>query len=102
MAKTGYKLQEFVAHSGNVNCLRIGRKASRLFITGGDDHNVNLWMIGKTTSLMSLCGHTTTVESVTLDSAEALVLSGASSGVIKLWDLQEAKSLGSNRWKALA
>lgn len=41
-----------MAHSGNVNCLKIGRKASRLFITGGDDHNVNLWMIGKATSLM--------------------------------------------------
>ncbi|XP_027917859.1 katanin p80 WD40 repeat-containing subunit B1 homolog [Vigna unguiculata] len=93
MAKTGYKLQEFVAHSGNVNCLKIGRKASRLFVTGGDDHNVNLWMIGKATSLMSLCGHTSTVESVTFDSAEVLVLSGASSGVIKLWDLQEAKML---------
>ncbi|KAG2410116.1 Katanin p80 WD40 repeat-containing subunit B1-like protein [Vigna angularis] len=43
----------------------------------------------------SLCGHTTTVESVTFDSAEILVLSGASSGVIKLWDLQEAKN---GRW----
>ncbi|KAL2343982.1 hypothetical protein Fmac_005267 [Flemingia macrophylla] len=91
MSKPGYKLQEFAAHSGNVNCLRIGRKASRLFVTGGDDHNVNLWMIGKPTSLMSLCGHTSSVESVAFDSAEVLVLSGASSGVIKLWDLEEAK-----------
>ncbi|KAK7400502.1 hypothetical protein VNO78_11711 [Psophocarpus tetragonolobus] len=90
MAKTGYKLQEFAAHSGNVNCLKIGRKANRLFITGGDDHNVNLWMIGKPTSLMSLCGHTSSVESVTFDTAEVLVLSGASTGVIKLWDLEEA------------
>ncbi|RZB81683.1 katanin p80 WD40 repeat-containing subunit B1 homolog isoform X3 [Glycine soja] len=91
MAKTGYKLQEFAAHSGNVNCLKLGRKANRLFITGGDDHSVNLWMIGKPTSLMSLCGHTSSVESVTFDSAEVLILSGASSGVIKLWDLEEAK-----------
>lgn len=44
-----------MAHSGNVNCLKIGRKASRLFVTGGDDHNVNLWMIGKATSLMVSC-----------------------------------------------
>ncbi|KHN46320.1 Katanin p80 WD40 repeat-containing subunit B1 like 1 [Glycine soja] len=111
MAKTGYKLrilfyiykfcasenafccnvEEFAAHSGNVNCLKLGRKANRLFITGGDDHSVNLWMIGKPTSLMSLCGHTSSVESVTFDSAEVLILSGASSGVIKLWDLEEAK-----------
>ncbi|ESW20210.1 hypothetical protein PHAVU_006G189900 [Phaseolus vulgaris] len=91
MAKRGYKLQEFVAHSASVNCLNIGKKACRLFITGGDDHKVNLWTIGKPTSLMSLSGHTSPVESVAFDSAEVLVLGGASTGVIKLWDLEEAK-----------
>ncbi|MED6182410.1 hypothetical protein PIB30_028274 [Stylosanthes scabra] len=91
MAKRGYKIQEFVAHAGNVNCLNIGKKNCRLFITGGDDHKVNLWTIGKPTSLMSLSGHTSPVESVAFDSAEVLVLGGASSGVIKLWDLEESK-----------
>ncbi|KAL1222872.1 Katanin p80 WD40 repeat-containing subunit B1-like protein [Cardamine amara subsp. amara] len=91
MAKRGYKLQEFVAHSGNVNCLSIGKKTSRLFITGGDDYKVNLWSIGKSTSLMSLCGHTSPVDSVALNSEEVLVLAGASSGVIKQWDLEGAK-----------
>ncbi|XP_024004118.1 katanin p80 WD40 repeat-containing subunit B1 homolog isoform X2 [Eutrema salsugineum] len=92
MAKRGYKLQEFLAHSANVNCLSIGKKTSRLLITGGDDYNVNLWAIGKPTSLMSLCGHTSAVDSVAFDSAEVLVLGGASSGVRKLWDLEEAKN----------
>ncbi|CAH8367085.1 unnamed protein product [Eruca vesicaria subsp. sativa] len=41
--------------------------------------------------LQSLCGHTSAVDSVAFDSAEVLVLGGASSGLIKLWDLQEAK-----------
>ncbi|CAL1372716.1 unnamed protein product [Linum trigynum] len=91
MAKRGYKLQEFVAHSSNVNCLSIGRKAGRLFITGGDDHKVNLWSIGKPTSLMSLCGHTSPVGSVAFDAAEVLVLAGSSAGAIKMWDLEEAK-----------
>ncbi|XP_057537542.1 katanin p80 WD40 repeat-containing subunit B1 homolog KTN80.2-like isoform X2 [Amaranthus tricolor] len=91
MAKSGYKLQEFVAHSANVNCLRIGKKACRLLLTGGDDHKINLWAIGKLTSLMSLCGHTTPVESLAFDSTEVLVLGGASSGTVKLWDLEEAK-----------
>lgn len=50
--------EEFVAHSANVNCLNIGKKACRLFVTGGDDHKVNLWAIGKPTSLMvSSCGY---------------------------------------------
>ncbi|RVW46355.1 Katanin p80 WD40 repeat-containing subunit B1-like [Vitis vinifera] len=83
--------EEFVAHTTNVNCLNIGKKACRLLISGGDDHKVNLWAIGKPTSLMSLCGHTSPVESVTFDSAEVLVAAGVSTGVIKLWDLEEAK-----------
>lgn len=117
----GGDLEEFLAHSANVNCLSIGKKTSRLLITGGDDYKVNLWAIGKPTSLMvsfsifsnffvlskwfctrkwwcyllilqSLCGHTSEVDSVAFDSAEVLVLGGASSGLIKLWDLEEAKS----------
>ncbi|XP_073058633.1 katanin p80 WD40 repeat-containing subunit B1 homolog KTN80.1-like isoform X2 [Primulina eburnea] len=91
MAKRGYKLQEFVAHAGNVNCLRFGKKNCRVFITGGDDQKVNLWSVGKPTSLMSLCGHTSPVESVAFDSAETIVVAGSSSGAIKLWDLEETK-----------
>lgn len=74
-----------------MNCLRIGKKACRLLLTGGDDHKVNLWSFGKPTSLMSLCGHTTPVESLAFNSSEVLVLGGASSGTVKLWDLEEAK-----------
>ncbi|GAB4831275.1 hypothetical protein Ancab_005288 [Ancistrocladus abbreviatus] len=91
MAKRGYKLQEFVAHSASVNCLSIGKKACRLLLTGGDDQKVNLWAIGKAASLMSLCGHTCAVESVAFNSSEILVLAGASAGAIKLWDLEEGK-----------
>ncbi|KAL3851305.1 hypothetical protein ACJIZ3_013187 [Penstemon smallii] len=91
MAKRGYKLQEFVAHAGNVNCLTFGKKNCRVFITGGDDQKVNLWSVGKPTSLTSLCGHTSPVESASFDSAETLVLAGSSSGAIKLWDLEETK-----------
>lgn len=91
MAKRGYKLQEFEAHSAGVNCLNIGKKACRLLVTGGEDHRVNLWSIGKPSPLMSLCGHTSPVECVVFDSTEILVLGGASTGAIKLWDLEEAK-----------
>lgn len=42
--------------------------------------------------MQSLCGHTSPVESVAFDSAEVLVLAGASNGMIKLWDLEEVKS----------
>lgn len=41
--------------------------------------------------VQSLCGHSSPVDSVAFNSEEALVLAGASSGVIKLWNLQEAK-----------
>ncbi|KAF6167670.1 hypothetical protein GIB67_031253 [Kingdonia uniflora] len=91
MANRGYKLQEFVAHASNVKCLQIGKKSRRLVATGGEDHKVNLWAIGKPSSLLSLSGHGSSVESIAFDPAEALVVSGASTGAIKLWDLEEAK-----------
>jgi hypothetical protein len=44
-------LEEFAAHAGKVNCLRIGRKSGRVLVTGGSDL-VNVWAIGKTTPVM--------------------------------------------------
>ncbi|KAL3510158.1 hypothetical protein ACH5RR_029559 [Cinchona calisaya] len=90
-AKRAYKLQEFVAHSQSVNCLKIGRKSSRVLVTGGEDHKVNLWAIGKPNAILSLSGHSSGIDSVSFDSSEVLVAAGAASGTIKLWDLEEAK-----------
>ncbi|KAG9136672.1 hypothetical protein Leryth_004459 [Lithospermum erythrorhizon] len=89
--KRAYKLQEFVAHSLSVNCLKIGRKSSRILVTGGEDHKVNLWAIGKPNALLSLSGHSSGIDSVSFDSSEVLVAGGAASGTIKIWDLEEAK-----------
>nr|DAD38174.1 TPA_asm: hypothetical protein HUJ06_008815 [Nelumbo nucifera] len=41
--------------------------------------------------MQSLSSHTSPVECVAFDSAEVLVVIGASTGAIKLWDLEEAK-----------
>ncbi|KAG2244553.1 hypothetical protein Bca52824_093599 [Brassica carinata] len=83
--------EEFVAHSAAVNCLKIGRKSSRVLVTGGEDHKVNLWAIGKPNAILSLYGHSSGIDSVTFDASEVLVAAGAASGTIKLWDLEEAK-----------
>ncbi|XP_010421148.1 PREDICTED: katanin p80 WD40 repeat-containing subunit B1 homolog isoform X3 [Camelina sativa] len=89
--KRAYKLQEFVAHSAAVNCLKIGRKSTRVLVTGGEDHKVNLWAIGKPNAILSLYGHSSGIDSVTFDASEGLVAAGAASGTIKFWDLEEAK-----------
>ncbi|PKI60131.1 hypothetical protein CRG98_019475 [Punica granatum] len=85
--KRAYKLP----HSASVNCLKIGRKSSRVLVTGGEDHKVNLWAIGKPNAILSLSGHSSGIDSVSFDSSEVLVAAGAASGTIKLWDLEEAK-----------
>ncbi|GJN17484.1 hypothetical protein PR202_gb04555 [Eleusine coracana subsp. coracana] len=46
------KIEEFVAHDAEVRSLSIGKKSSRVFITGGSDRKVNLWAIGKQTPLL--------------------------------------------------
>lgn len=37
-----------MAHSGVVNCVRIGRGSAGVLATGGEDKKVNLWRIGQT------------------------------------------------------
>ena len=46
------ELENFVAHDAEVRSLSIGKKSSRVFITGGNDRKVNLWAFGKQTPLL--------------------------------------------------
>ncbi|XP_067928662.1 katanin p80 WD40 repeat-containing subunit B1-like isoform X2 [Watersipora subatra] len=89
--KRAWRLQEFVAHGANVNCLALGHKTGRVMVTGGDDRKVNLWTIGKPNCIMSLSGHTSPVEAVRFGNAEEMVVAGSMSGALKLWDLEQAK-----------
>lgn len=86
-----WKLQEFIAHSANVNCLSLGRKSGRVMVTGGDDKKVNLWAVGKPNCILSLIGHTTPVECVRFDPREVMVCAGSMSGALKVWDLEAVK-----------
>lgn len=45
-------VEEFVAHSANVNCLALGQKSGRVLVTGGEDRKVNLWAVGKPNCIM--------------------------------------------------
>ncbi|XP_069112641.1 katanin p80 WD40 repeat-containing subunit B1-like [Argopecten irradians] len=89
--KRAWKLQEFVAHGANVNCLAIGHKSGRVMVTGGEDRKVNLWAVGKPNCIMSLTGHTTPVEAVRFGHEEEIVVAGSVSGALKIWNLEEAK-----------
>ncbi|XP_064640633.1 katanin p80 WD40 repeat-containing subunit B1-like [Lineus longissimus] len=90
-AKRAWKLEEFVAHGGNVNCLALGQKSGRVMVTGGDDKKVNTWAVGKPNVIMSLSGHTSPVETVRFGHNEELVIAGSMSGALKIWDLEAAK-----------
>ncbi|KAI8854729.1 WD40-repeat-containing domain protein [Chytridium lagenaria] len=87
----GSKIHDFVAHSSSVTCLKISPKSGRIMVTGGEDRKVNLWAVGKTSAILSLTGHSSSIESVTLDWPEEIVVAGSSSGSIKLWDLEHSK-----------
>ncbi|XP_076765599.1 katanin p80 isoform X2 [Xylocopa sonorina] len=89
--KRSWKLQDFVAHSSNVNCLALGHKSGRVLVTGGDDKKVNLWAVGKQNCIMSLSGHTTPIECVRFGQTEDLVCAGSQTGALKIWDLEHAK-----------
>lgn len=86
-----FKLNEFNAHSGKVEALRIGRKSGRVLATGGEDKKVNVWAIGKQNAVMSLAGHTSAVESVAFDAGEEIIVAGSAGGTVKMWDLEAKK-----------
>ncbi|KXS15134.1 WD40 repeat-like protein [Gonapodya prolifera JEL478] len=91
MDRRASRLYEFSSDSSAITCLSIGRKSGRVLVTGGEDRRVNLWAIGKPQAIMSLVGHTSPIESVTLDWPEEIAVAGAGNGSIKLWDLDHSK-----------
>ncbi|CAL8087647.1 unnamed protein product [Calicophoron daubneyi] len=87
-----WRLQECVAHSpGSVTCVALGRKSARVMATGGEDRRVKLWAVGKPTCILSLTGHTSSVEATEFSQEEDRVAAGSLSGSIRIWDLEEVK-----------
>lgn len=83
-----------MAHSpGTVTCLTMGRKSSRVIATGGEDRRVKLWAVGKPTCIMSLSGHTSSVDSAQFSQDEDCIAAGSLSGSIRVWDLEQAKCM---------
>ncbi|KAL8603122.1 hypothetical protein ACOMHN_059294 [Nucella lapillus] len=91
--KRAWKLQELTAHGSDVTCADLGRKTGRVMVTGGQDRKVNVWSVGKAHCIMSLTGHSSTVEAVRLGREEEMVVAGSQAGTLKLWDLEQAKIL---------
>jgi len=46
-----FNIDNVVAHSSKVNCMKISPKSGNIMITGGDDRKIKLWIIGKLKSL---------------------------------------------------
>nr|CDS26121.1 katanin p80 WD40 containing subunit B1 [Hymenolepis microstoma] len=92
MQRKAWKLQEFVAHTpGTVTTLTLGRKSARVMATGGEDRRVKLWAVGKPTCIMSLSGHTSSIDAAQFSPDEDCIAAGSLSGSIRVWDLEEAK-----------
>lgn len=86
-----WKLQEYVAHGKDVKCLALGQNSGQMLVTGGDDMKVNVWSLNKPNCLLSLSGHTSSVEAVRLNQKGVVVGGGSSTGVLKIWDLEASK-----------
>ena len=86
-----YKLHEFVAHDTEVNCLAFGPRSHEILATGGEDTKVNIWRVGSAKNLWTLGSNKSAVECLCFDDNEQCVVSGAVSGSLKVFDLNEGK-----------
>ncbi|CAH8584896.1 unnamed protein product [Schistosoma turkestanicum] len=87
-----WKLQECIAHSpGAVTAANLGRKSGRVMATGGEDRRLKLWAVGKPTCILSLTGHTSSIEASEFSQEEDRVAAGSLSGSVRIWDLEEVK-----------
>ncbi|CAM9719046.1 unnamed protein product [Ectocarpus sp. 12 AP-2014] len=88
---TGFKAHEFVAHVGKTNCVAVGPRSGQVLATGGDDKRVNVWRIGRASSIWSLTGNSSAIESLRFDPTEEFLVSGSAGGAVKLFDLSAGK-----------
>eukprot|EP00439_Symbiodinium_sp_Y106_P086844 s244_g36.t1 len=95
MSRRVWKLQDFVAHTGRVQCARLGEKSGQVLATGGDDKRVNIWKVGKPNAMMSLTGHTSSVECLVFDKQEEVLIVGCAGGSMQCWNLEYRKMAGS-------
>ncbi|CAB1105812.1 unnamed protein product [Ectocarpus sp. CCAP 1310/34] len=87
----GFKAHEFVAHAGKTNCVAVGPRSGQVLATGGDDKRVNVWRIGRASSIWSLTGNSSGIESLRFDPTEEFLVSGSAGGAVKLFDLSAGK-----------
>lgn len=95
MSKRVSTLQCFTAHSGRVQCARLGEKSGQVLATGGEDKRVNIWKVGKPNALVSLTGHTSAVECLVFDKQEEVLVVGCGGGSMQVWNLEYRKMAGS-------
>jgi WD40 repeat protein len=85
---------EYVAHSSEVTCLDIGPHSGAVVATGGADKRVNVWKVGRASSIWSLAGNSSAIEAVCFGPIEEHLASGSSGGAVKLYDLHVGRVCG--------
>jgi len=93
-----FKLQEFIAHATAVSCLTVG-PSQTICATGGADCKINIWDVASGNNLRTLGSNKSAVESLCFAPSEQCIVSGSSSGSIKVFDLHEGRyrNLGSHK-----
>jgi WD40 repeat protein len=74
-----------------VNCLSFGPKSQQVLATGGNDSKVNIWKVGNASNIWALGQNKSPVECLCFDAEEQYIVSGASNGSIKVFDLNEGR-----------
>ena len=86
-----FKLHEFIAHATEVKCLTVGAQSHSLMASGGEDCKINVWDVKTGKNLRTLGSNKSAIECLCFAPSEQCLVSGSTSGSIKVFDLNEGR-----------
>lgn len=98
MKSTVIPLQSLKAHEKPITSLCIGQRTGLVYATGGEDSNLNLWMVGNLSPIVCLGPFPSPVTSCIFSDSENEICCGNQGGSVILFDLNSSKIL--NNWSS--
>ncbi|CAF1088131.1 unnamed protein product, partial [Didymodactylos carnosus] len=90
----------FPAGDARLTTVTFGHRSGKLIATGSEDNIIHIYVVGQSTSVLTLTCQTTAISALRFSTEENMLASGSLSGALKLCDLESQKIIHPGGHKA--